>query len=208
MRGQAADEIKARLTMHQVAGFYGYEPNRSGFLRCPFHSGDRQASLRVYSERGGWHCFGCGKGGSVIDFVMELFDLSFPQACIRLNRDFGLRLPVGGEELSYQDKRRLEETARKRRQEQKEYRLSEERELLLILQYRIGWIALCNIQEEQWTPLEIKCIRDLPWLEEQIDTMTDKRWENGNESFAWMQSKNEDPKMTRLFLERCANEQK
>ena len=35
--------IKDRLTMEEVARRYGYEPGRSGFLRCPFHSGDRTA---------------------------------------------------------------------------------------------------------------------------------------------------------------------
>ena len=85
-------QIKAALTSEQVAKRYGFEPNRAGFMNCPFHSGDRTASLKLYPDAGGWHCFGCGKGGSVIDFVMELFGLSFAQAALRLNEDFVLGL--------------------------------------------------------------------------------------------------------------------
>lgn len=87
-----AEQIKRALTAEQVARQYGFEPKRGGFLNCPFHSGDKNASLKLYPDAGGWHCFGCGKGGSVIDFVMDLFDISFQQAILRLNLDFRLGL--------------------------------------------------------------------------------------------------------------------
>ena len=87
-----AEEIKHRLTMQRVAEQYGFTPGRSGFIQCPFHQGDRTASLKIYPGDKGWKCFGCGRGGSVIDFVMELFDIPFRQACIRLSQDFGLDL--------------------------------------------------------------------------------------------------------------------
>ena len=78
--------------MRQVAERYGFDPNRSGFIKCPFHQGDRTASLKIYPGDKGFHCFGCGAHGSVIDFVMRLFDLSFPQAVVRLSSDFNLGL--------------------------------------------------------------------------------------------------------------------
>ena len=88
-----ASQIKERLTAQEVVEFYGFHPDRSGFIQCPFHQGDRHASLKVYSgNKTGWHCFGCGAGGSVIDFVMKLFDIDFRQACVRLNMDFSLGL--------------------------------------------------------------------------------------------------------------------
>ena len=80
-----ASQIKERLTAQEVVEFYGFHPDRSGFIKCPFHQGDRHASLKVYSgNKTGWHCFGCGAGGSVIDFVMKLFDIDFRQACVRI----------------------------------------------------------------------------------------------------------------------------
>ena len=87
-----ASQIKERLTAREVVEFYGFFPNRAGFLQCPFHQGDRHGSLKVYSGAGGWHCFGCGAGGSVIDFAMHLFGIDFRQACLRLNTDFALGL--------------------------------------------------------------------------------------------------------------------
>lgn len=76
--------------MRDVAERYGYEPNRAGFISCPFHS-DKTPSIKVYNDIGkGFYCFGCGAGGSVIDFAMKLFDISFQQAIARLSFDFGI----------------------------------------------------------------------------------------------------------------------
>ena len=87
-----AADIRRLLTAQQVAGFYGFQINRSGFMKCPFHSNDNTASLKLYDGEGGFHCFACGAHGSVIDFVMRLFDLNFRQAVLRLNADFQLGL--------------------------------------------------------------------------------------------------------------------
>ena len=87
-----AGQIKRMLTMREVVEFYGFHPDRRGFIQCPFHEGDHHASLKIYDEGRGWHCFGCNTGGTVIDFVMRLFNLGFQQACLRINMDFNLRL--------------------------------------------------------------------------------------------------------------------
>lgn len=88
-----ARQIKEHLTVRQVVELYGFHPDRGGYIQCPFHAGDNHGSLKVYDgNKTGWHCFGCGAGGSVIDFVMRLFGLSFAQACLKLNCDFGLGL--------------------------------------------------------------------------------------------------------------------
>lgn len=87
-----ADSITAQLTAEEVVRRYGFEPSRSGFIPCPFHQGDHNASLKLYADDRGWFCFGCRRGGSVVNFVMELFGVSFAQALIRLNSDFGLGL--------------------------------------------------------------------------------------------------------------------
>lgn len=87
-----AGAVKAALTMEEVAQAYGFGLSRGGFIQCPFHEGDRHGSLKLYPEDRGWHCFGCGAGGSVIDFVMLLFDLPFKEAAAKLNTDFGLGL--------------------------------------------------------------------------------------------------------------------
>ncbi|CAO0823633.1 DNA primase [Desulfarculales bacterium] len=59
---------------------------------CPFH-GDSAPSLKVDRERGTWHCFGCGEGGSVFHFVMRDQKLSFPEAVRDLAAHYGVELP-------------------------------------------------------------------------------------------------------------------
>lgn len=115
---EVAQQIRERLTISQVVEFYGFHPDRSGYIQCPFHAGDDHGSLKVYTgDKTGWHCFGCGAGGSVIDFVMKLFNISFPQACVRLSSDFGLNLT--GEERASQAELQALAEARKREAERK-----------------------------------------------------------------------------------------
>src|SRR5574344_1151005 len=93
--GKIAASIKQSVSMRQVVEYYGFTPDRAGYIHCPFHAGDNQGSLKVYDGQGGFCCFGCGAKGSVIDFVMILYDLSFNSACERINNDFSLNLPIG-----------------------------------------------------------------------------------------------------------------
>ena len=74
----AAQTIRDSVTMDQIVGLYGYKP-KHGFICCPFH-GEKAPSLKLYRETGGWHCYGCERGGSVIDFVMEHENCNFPTA--------------------------------------------------------------------------------------------------------------------------------
>ena len=83
----AAEAIKRDVSMDSVLRVYGYQPNRQGFLCCPFH-GETQPSLKVYKD--GWHCFGCGRGGSVVDFVMEHDGCGFNAAVKGLDDTFKL----------------------------------------------------------------------------------------------------------------------
>lgn len=86
-------DLKKLLTMRDVTERYGIDVNRAGFAHCPFHAGDRDASLKIYPGGRGWHCFGCGEGGDIISFVQKLFNLDFMGALHKLNDDFRLNLP-------------------------------------------------------------------------------------------------------------------
>ena len=86
----AGQIIRDSVTMDQILSLYGYRA-RHGFMPCPFH-GEKIASLRVYKGTGGWHCFGCGKGGSVIDFVMEHEGCDFIMAVKAIDHALGLQL--------------------------------------------------------------------------------------------------------------------
>ena len=111
-----AEEIKQRLPAREVLERYGFHVDRSGFCRCPFHQGDNTGSLKVYDGSGGWHCFACGAGSSVIDFVMLHLGLPFGAAQEKLNEDFGLGLPIGST-LSAEDRARAAAEARKQKAE-------------------------------------------------------------------------------------------
>jgi DNA primase len=76
---------------------------------CPFH-GDSAPSLKVDRGRGTWHCFGCGEGGSVFNFVMRDQNLSFPEAVRELAGHYGVDLPRP--EQSPEERRRQEEKDR------------------------------------------------------------------------------------------------
>ena len=89
-----ADEVKARVTTRQLCAHVGLTVDRQGFALCPFH-GDGNKSLKVYADSNrGWTCFGCHRGGTVIDFAMNWYGIDFQQAIVRLDSDFGLGLPL------------------------------------------------------------------------------------------------------------------
>lgn len=87
------DEIKSRLRLCDVVEAYIGQQLKRGKMRCPFHD-EKTASFTVF-DNDTFYCFGCGVSGDVFDFVKKYFSIGFSQAVIRLNLDFGLRLPIG-----------------------------------------------------------------------------------------------------------------
>ncbi|MCE1196896.1 DNA primase [bacterium] len=61
---------------------------------CPFH-GEKTPSFSVDAERGLYYCFGCQKGGSLIDFLMETDKLSFVEAVEELAERANVPIPKG-----------------------------------------------------------------------------------------------------------------
>lgn len=107
-----ADEITSRVNMEDIFTEYGFTPNRAGFITCPFHS-EKTASLKMYANKQRFKCFGCGEGGSVIDFVMKIEGLSFRGAVIKINDVFNLGLPLKNN-LTYREKVEAKKQAKKR----------------------------------------------------------------------------------------------
>ena len=87
---QAAQVIRDTIGMEDILALYGYK-TRKGSMCCPFH-GEKNPSLKIYSRTGGWHCFGCGRGGSVIDFVMEQEGCKFNDAVKGIDKALRLGL--------------------------------------------------------------------------------------------------------------------
>ena len=80
------EEIKETYSMRDIVERYGFHPTRAGFIPCPFHSGDRQASLKVYDR--GFHCHACGAHGDIIDFVMMMDEVDFKTAFQSLGGEY------------------------------------------------------------------------------------------------------------------------
>lgn len=83
-------ECRERVSARSVAERYGFEPRQDGFICCPFHD-DKTPSLKLY-DNGSFHCFGCGVGGSSIDFMARLEHLTPLEAVRRLSDVFQLGL--------------------------------------------------------------------------------------------------------------------
>jgi DNA primase len=58
---------------------------------CPFHN-EKTPSFTVDPDRKMYHCFGCGQGGGIINFIMEMDKLSFPEAVETLARRLGIEI--------------------------------------------------------------------------------------------------------------------
>ncbi len=88
-------ELVERSDIVDVVSGYVRLSKRSGsnlFGLCPFHS-EKTPSFSVSPDKQIYHCFGCGKGGGVINFIMEIENLSFPEAVELLARRAGMPLP-------------------------------------------------------------------------------------------------------------------
>lgn len=72
------EEIKQSVKMSEILSRYGLKPNRAGFIQCPFHTGDRTASMKIYKDS--YYCFGCGATGDIFAFVQNMDNCDFKTA--------------------------------------------------------------------------------------------------------------------------------
>lgn len=88
------DELAARNPIEDVVGGYVALTRRGGnlFGLCPFHN-EKTPSFSVAPDKQMYYCFGCGKGGGVVNFIMEAENLSYPDAVRFLAQRAGMEVP-------------------------------------------------------------------------------------------------------------------
>lgn len=120
--------ILNNLKMQDVLDKYNIKTIKGKFC-CPFHN-DRTPSAKAYDNS--FFCFACNKGGDVIQFVQDYFNISFIDAIKKINKDFNLNLQ--NTKMSIDELKKLAEETRKKRLEKER----KERE------YRSKMLNLCN----------------------------------------------------------------
>jgi len=92
--GSFADRVKQQADIVRVIGEYvRLKKSGQNFTGlCPFH-GEKTPSFAVHPVKQIFHCFGCGKGGDVFTFVMEMEKCQFPEAVRVVAEKCGIAVP-------------------------------------------------------------------------------------------------------------------
>lgn len=105
---EVIEEVRERNDVVDVIGSYVQlkKKGSSYFGLCPFHN-EKSPSFSVSPGKQMYYCFGCGKGGNVISFIMEYENFGFVDALKLLAERAGVTLPEA--EYSKEDKRKVDE---------------------------------------------------------------------------------------------------
>lgn len=104
-----AEVAAANDIVDLVSGYVRLKRSGSGYMGCcPFHR-EKTPSFHVSADKQLYHCFGCGAGGSVIQFVMNAEGLDFAEAIKFLAQRGGVALPENGvaDSSAHQKKQRM-----------------------------------------------------------------------------------------------------
>ena len=103
------EEIKSRLDIVEIIREYiPLKPAGINFRAlCPFHR-EKSPSFIVSPEKQIWHCFGCGRGGDVFSFIMEIEGLGFAEVLRDLAPRAGVTLKRQDPKLTSQRNRLLD----------------------------------------------------------------------------------------------------
>ncbi|AVW05040.1 DNA primase [Lactiplantibacillus plantarum] len=86
---EKVEQVRSAVNIADFIGQYVQlkKAGKNLFGLCPFHE-ERTPSFSVNEQKQIFHCFSCGRGGNVFSFIMDLENLSFPEAVVKV-ADFG-----------------------------------------------------------------------------------------------------------------------
>lgn len=92
---EVIEQIRSTADIVDIVGEYVQltKRGRNWFGLCPFH-GESTPSFSVTSDKQIFHCFGCGAGGNVITFLMDIENITFQEALSRLGSRAGIDVDV------------------------------------------------------------------------------------------------------------------
>jgi len=94
IKASSIQDLKHRVNLHDVVvRTVALKKAGSGRFKglCPFHN-EKTPSFHVSADKGFYKCFGCGKAGDILNFVMETEGLQFTEAAEALAQRFGVTL--------------------------------------------------------------------------------------------------------------------
>lgn len=100
------EEILLKADIESVVGRYVSLNRKGGNMwgLCPFHH-EKTASFSVNPSKNIYKCFGCGKGGNAINFIMEIEHLSYPESIRFLGSLYGVEVPDAREEAGQEERK-------------------------------------------------------------------------------------------------------
>ena len=151
------DAVKRAVTTRQTAEMYGLKVRRNNMVSCPFHN-DRTPSMKVDKR---FHCFGCGAGGDVIDFVSRLYGISSLEAAKKIALDFGISYDANL--MASRSKKII-----RKKSNVQIYAEAEQRCFRVLSDYyhllkRWEFIYASNMEDEIWRPLFVEALQKIFW---------------------------------------------
>ena len=88
------DELKSKVDIVSVLGKFMYLQRKGNkyWACCPFHN-EKTASFCINADEQYYHCFGCGKSGNVISFLMENKRMEYAEAIEYLAKEYNMEIP-------------------------------------------------------------------------------------------------------------------
>lgn len=109
---RAKEDIRGRLDIVSIVERYvNLKPVGSSYKGlCPFHK-EKSPSFNVSPDKGMFHCFGCGKGGDLFSFIMEMEGLTFMEVLTQCAKEASVKLDMSAGEMYKSEQAGVSRTA-------------------------------------------------------------------------------------------------